>query len=248
MHPIGGSGVAYNYFPNGGDMVLGSDYINFWINSFSDNLLLRNVVMHEHGHGLGYQHVGPSDRTKLMEPVTHTDSEGPQEDDIRGGQRQYGDRWEANDSVNTASQLGALPEMPGILMLTEQSIEGAGLDDIYAFDMTGFLDAVDVTLTPVGSSYMQGPSGGAATMVDALSIHDLAFDLIGLNQPEVLVSVNASGTGQSESIETFGFQQGSGTYYMRVYSMSPTDDVQRYELSFSATSQAGDSSPWQIYD
>ncbi|MFN7021577.1 MAG: matrixin family metalloprotease, partial [Phycisphaerales bacterium] len=51
--------LAYNFFPNGGgDMTL--DTNDFTSNSFwatSNNYrFLRNVVAHEHGHGLGYIH------------------------------------------------------------------------------------------------------------------------------------------------------------------------------------------------
>ena len=53
-HPIdGNSGIlAFNYFPNTGDMVIDTSD-NFFATTTSNSLRLRNVLAHEHGHGLG---------------------------------------------------------------------------------------------------------------------------------------------------------------------------------------------------
>ncbi|MCH8332792.1 hypothetical protein IIC65_02570, partial [Candidatus Sumerlaeota bacterium] len=79
MHFIGNLGVAYNRFPDIGDMVLGSEDIGTFAFSLENFRLLRNIVMHEHGHGFGLDHVVPPDFTKLMEASVHTQFDGPQE-------------------------------------------------------------------------------------------------------------------------------------------------------------------------
>ena len=56
----GNSGtLAFNFFPNGGDMVIDTnDSANFTNNAIT-RARLRNVIAHEHGHGLGISHVCP---------------------------------------------------------------------------------------------------------------------------------------------------------------------------------------------
>ena len=49
--------LAYNFFPNNGDMVLDTGDASFYSNSSNNFRRLRNVVMHEHGHGMGINHV-----------------------------------------------------------------------------------------------------------------------------------------------------------------------------------------------
>jgi hypothetical protein len=61
-----GGVLAFNYFPNTGDMVI--DTSENWQSSTNSYRFLRNVVMHEHGHGMGLLHVVPVTETKLMEP------------------------------------------------------------------------------------------------------------------------------------------------------------------------------------
>ena len=60
--------LAYNYYPDTGDMVIdtGDNYFN---STFSDSIRLFNVLQHEHGHGLALPHVCPMNETKLMEPT-----------------------------------------------------------------------------------------------------------------------------------------------------------------------------------
>jgi len=101
----GNSGVlAYNFFPNFGDMVIDTGD-NTYNNTASNSLILRNILAHEHGHGLGISHVCPVNQTKLMEPFLTTAFDGPQPDDILAGNRGYGDDNEHNDTPGTATGL-----------------------------------------------------------------------------------------------------------------------------------------------
>ena len=53
----GNSGIlAYNYFPDSGDMVIDTND-TFYDNTSNNSRRLRNVVSHEHGHGVGMDHV-----------------------------------------------------------------------------------------------------------------------------------------------------------------------------------------------
>ena len=103
----GNSGVlAYNFFPDFGDMVI--DTGDTFYNDTSDSSLrLRNVLAHEHGRGLGLSHSCPINQTKLMEPFVSTAFDGPQHDDILGTNRGYGDTNEHNDVTGSPTALGA---------------------------------------------------------------------------------------------------------------------------------------------
>ena len=102
----GNSGVlAYNYFPDSGDMVLDSAD-NFYNQLGGQSIRLRNVLSHEAGHGIGLSHVESSTDAFLMEPFIQTSFTGPQEDDKRGSGRGYGDYLENDDSFGTAIDLG----------------------------------------------------------------------------------------------------------------------------------------------
>ncbi len=111
-HRINGNGgtLAYNYFPSLGDMVIDTDD-NFFNSMGNNSRRLRNVLMHEIGHGLGMNHVIAGNSRQLMEPTINTSFDGPQLDDIRAIQRLYGDALEksgGNDTQATATEASSL--------------------------------------------------------------------------------------------------------------------------------------------
>ena len=118
--------LAYNYFPNTGDMVLDSED-SFFNNQAGNSLGFRNVLAHEHGHGLGFSHVCPVEQTKLMEPIASLAFDGPQHDDILAINRNYGDPLEHNDTTGTATDLGALSA--GTTMIDTVSMDGTSDQD-----------------------------------------------------------------------------------------------------------------------
>ncbi|MCH8332943.1 hypothetical protein IIC65_03340, partial [Candidatus Sumerlaeota bacterium] len=213
-----------------------------------------NVIIHEHGHGLGYLHVAPTDGTKLMEARLSTNFDGPQQDDIRGLQRQYLDGKEPNDIPATAYDLGTLPRPIGTkpvpVVVRDVAIEDNGLLDYYSFlTIDGAL--IDVTVAPVGSTYDEGPrlggEDGTVTPIDALAIHDLSFHVVAPNGITILASVNATAAGESETLNAFALRKGNGRYFLRVGVSSVADDIQRYEITITFVGVLARSRTWSRY-
>jgi hypothetical protein len=226
----GNSGIlAYNYFPNSGDMVIDAPD-TFYNTTTNGSLRLRNVVSHEHGHGIGHQHVCPVNQTKLMEPFVSTAFTGPQHDDTLGGQRQYGDARENNDSSGGATDLGGLPN--GVTTLSDSGTDNNVDPDFFRFTVPAGKQAA-VTLTPVGFTYLEGPQNGdgsctAGSSFDSLVLNDLGVQLLGTDGATVLASANANPAGVPESIPVTVLP-GGGSFFVRV-NPGPANQVQLYTL------------------
>ncbi len=107
----GASGVlAFNRFPDGGsDMVMDID--ERWDDNNPPTFrLLRNVVMHEHGHGMGLHHTCPVVGANLMEPLASDSFDGAQQDDLRSVHYVYGDLYEPNGTFQTATNIGSVTQ------------------------------------------------------------------------------------------------------------------------------------------
>jgi predicted outer membrane repeat protein len=226
--------LAYNYYPNGGDMCL--DASESWGSSANDYRFFRNVVAHEHGHGFGLAHVCPADGTKLMEPYLNTNFDGPQHDDQRGGQRHYGDRYEDNGSAGLATDLGAIE---GAYVVTEVCMDDNSESDYYAFTVVAS-QKVSLTLTPIGWSYQSGPETGncdTGTMINSLTINNLDLYLYDTDGTTLLASSTSHPAGEEETIVNY-LLPSAGTYYARVASGS-TDGVQTYQLTIGVSVLCG---------
>ncbi len=241
----GGNGVlAYNSFPNDGDMVIDSS--ESWGSSTNSHRFLRNTVMHEHGHGLGFAHTCPSNGTKLMEPSLATGFDGPQQDDIRGGQRNYGDPNEADNTAGTATffgsfgalgaiTLGTLPS-PAVTNGSTLSIDANGEQDWHRFTLTRPL-LVSATLTPVGSSYLDldqnnnGSCQTTGTANNALAEANLRLQLLAANGLSTIVTQDVNAAGSNEVISQILMPAGDG--YLRVTESDNPTESQLYRISFS---------------
>ncbi len=229
----GNSGIlAYNFFPNTGDMVIDTAD-SFYSNTSNNSLRLRNTLSHEHGHGLGLSHVCPIQQTKLMEPFLTTAFDGPQIDDRLGGGRGYGDENEHNDMAGSATNLGTLGT--GTTTRTRLSIDDSAATDIDFFRFNTSGGTARVTMRPVGSTYLEGPqnSNGSCTAgssYNALTLVDLGVQLIGSNGSTVLATANSNGAGQNETTAEVNLPNGTGPYYVRVFGNGSVADVQLYEL------------------
>ncbi len=231
----GNSGIlAYNFYPDVGDMVIDTGD-SFYTNLSGNSLRLRNVVAHEHGHGLGLQHVCPVNQTKLMEPYYSSAFDGPQHDDVLAVNRGYGDDFETNDDPASASHL--------VLSPSSISVHDISIDNNYDVDdfslTVGSSSSLSVSVTPIGWTYLSGPqtSGGsctAGTSFDSLNVHDLAIRVLDTNGTTELASSNVNGVGMSETLTNVPLSSGSGTYYVEVEGDS-TDQCQLYRLDLSVT-------------
>ncbi len=247
----GSNTLAYNYFPGTGDMVIDTDNTSFFGNATNSSRGMRNVLIHEFGHGIGLDHVESSDGQFIMEPFVSTAFDGPQFDDILALQRGYGDVLEKNGGNNTsgtATSLGSISPGGTVSKGTSASnstVVAASATDFVSIDdesdvdffsfTVGAAGTATLTLTPKGPVYQQGPEGGAQSSFNAAAQGDLMLQLLGTNGSTVLQTVNVNGLGGTEVITNAALSS-AGTYFARV-SGTTTNAIQLYQLdvSFSAS-------------
>ena len=197
----GNSGtLAYNFLPQGnagwsGDMVIDTDD-NFYNNTTNSSIRLRNVVAHEHGHGIGMDHLTSTDSDQLMEPFINLGFDGPQYFDILAAQRGYGDFNEksngqlGNDTFNLATALGPIASGATIEIGMDAANDPKSNavdpleDDFFSIDDTSDTDFYSVTF---------GSDGSVDIILDALGFE---FDVGGatFNSKERIAIVPGSGT------------------------------------------------------
>ncbi|MCP4204121.1 MAG: matrixin family metalloprotease [bacterium] len=236
----GSNVLACNYFPNNGDMIIDTSNTSFYSSTSNNSRGTRNVLAHEHGHGMGFNHVCPTNQTKLMEPFISTAFDGPQVDDINAANRGYGDRDEfpgQNDASGTATSLGSVPQTGVPVTRTTLSVDSTTDTDFYSFQVAGG-SQVTVTLNPTGSTYLNGPqnpngSCTAGTNFNSLIQSDLALEVRGKSGANVLGSADANGAGLAETISNLALTEGAGTYFVRTFGLN--DFNQMYDLSVSTT-------------
>ncbi len=223
--------LAFNYFPNVGDMVL--DTSESWQSSSDNYRFLRNTLMHEHGHGLGLGHVISNNSIQLMEPYLSLLIDGPQDDDIRGAQRLYGDPYELNNTTATATPVDLTST--NLVILNMASLDRTGDVDFYRLTIPPSR-RLTITVTPIGSQYSVGPEGGTESTIDTRQIQNLQLELRASNGTTVLASATGNGVGAAEQISNYLLPPAGGTFYARVFSgPGSIDDVQRYEIRFQTT-------------
>ncbi|MEM8835181.1 MAG: dockerin type I domain-containing protein [Planctomycetota bacterium] len=233
----GNSGtLAYNNFPPDGDMVFDSGD-SFYNNAPTSPLGFRNVIRHEHGHGLGMLHVCPINQTILMEPFISFAFDGPQLDDVLNGQRHYGDSYEDNDSPDMAFGLGTLsgPELRADIASTDSQTDV----DYYAFTVNA-PTAVAVTATPFGLTYesvQQDAACSGGIFFDSLNISDLAVEIIAPDGVTVLASSNVAPIGAAETANATLLSP--GTYFAKVIPTGTIDNVQLYDLTVTIDGAPG---------
>jgi len=233
-HPIDGNSniLAYNWYPNGGDMVFDVPD-NFYTVTTNNSLRLRNVIAHEHGHGIGLLHVCPINQTKLMEPYLTTNFDGPQHDDILAGNRYYGDVNEEDDSAGAALALG--PQL--VHQQTNLSLDGSGDLDFTAVEVA-VAGVIDLIVNPVGLTYLNGPQNtngtcSAGTSFDSLSERDLVLSLLDTDGVTPLVTEDMNAAGAGEAITNLAVTT-PGTYYLKVAG-NAVDKAQLYGIDYGFT-------------
>ncbi|MEM7755481.1 MAG: GC-type dockerin domain-anchored protein, partial [Planctomycetota bacterium] len=225
----GNSGtLAYNFFPQNGDMVVDTGD-NFYFSTGGNSLRLRNVLSHEHGHGMGQLHTCPVTNSKLMEPFINLNFDGPQFDDILNAQRHYGDPNEPNNSAGQATGLGTFGIDSGTTVETV-SVDDDTDVDFYSFTLNQTSE-VTVTLRPQGFLYHAGPQTGGCNEqqpYNPLLFLDPAVQVLNANGTSLIASADANPAGGDETISV---SHDAGTYTILASGGSPTgDQIIAYEL------------------
>lgn len=261
MHVIdGGSGIlAYNYFPSTGDMVIDGGDTGFWAQTTNNHRFFRNVLTHEHGHGNGTAHVCPANGTKLMEPFINTSYATIQQDDMRAGQQNYGDKFEPNSTLATAFVMGAIgvpstttygnvpadatfPTDPLPANGAIMSINSVGTDvDYYQFSVATGAD-VTATVNPIGSTYLNGVQNGdgscsAGTNLNTLALCQLKVSILNAGGT-VLSTATAAAAGSSVATTATGV---NGTFNVLVDKVAAPASTQLYKLVVSTVANGGSS-------
>ena len=257
-HTIDGNGsvLAYNYFPDHADMVVDT-FDSFYNNRFGNSRRLRNVLMHEIGHGLGFSHLESSNSSQLMEPFINTNIDGPQIDDILAVQRNYGDPLEkngGNDTPESATEVAfslsddnaewVIGRDGGSLVVSPTqtdfvSIDGSSDDDYYAFTVDR-PSLVDLTLLQLGRTYNEGPQDGVQTTLVTSELNPLRLSLLeegSDDDPSTRLLADGADLGSQpgQRIEPILLLPGS-EYYAHV--RGTVDNVQLYQLGISLTAVA----------
>jgi hypothetical protein len=248
-HPIDGnvspSTVAYNYFPDTGDMVLDTDNADIYNERFFDSRAFRNIIMHEAGHGLGLAHLDSDDSAQLMEPRLDRSFLGPQFDDILGLHRSYGDARESgvgNDTRETADFLGTFQigetftlgadagDSPVVTpaMTDFVSIDGLDDEDWFRFSVTAPAAGLSLRLTPRGPTYLEAEQDGTQQPFETSALNDLTLSLID-GVGDVVTFANATALGGSETI--LADVATPSDWYVSVKGLR--DTVQMYSLEVS---------------
>lgn len=233
----GSSGVlAYNFFPNRGEMVLDAD--ENWGSAANNYRFIRNIIAHEHGHGLGFFHVCPINTTKLMEPTYTSNFDGPQHDDILAGQRYYGDTYEPNDALNMAYGLGNLA---GTTVIENASLDDDSDQDMYSFTMSGS-QALTITLDPVGFTYLEGDQNGDGSCQAGVDFSTDAVQNLNLrlydSQQIVVASSQTHQAGESEQVFRYQVTEpNQSSFYVEVDGAS-ANSIQLYRLTIELVNPA----------
>jgi len=243
-----GGVLAYNSFPNNGNMVFDTGD-NFYNTTSNNSIRLRNVIMHEHGHGMGLAHNCPALGQKLMEPFINISFSGPQHDDIRAAQFLYGDPYEPNGNAATATPLGELSigqtvspsDMPPPVIPNTSitSIERNGRQDWFRFSVAQPASA-NITVTPLGLTYQNNPqscsgepgSCCSGQTTDSLRAADLAVQVLAANGTTVLGEASSADIGFAEILNNVPLQN-VGNYYVRVYHTGTATGPQMYRLDIN---------------
>jgi hypothetical protein len=244
--------LAYNYGPGSGEMVIDTSEASWYGNTGSNSLRLRNVVAHEHGHGIGQSHVDSNNANILLAPFASLSFDGPQHHDILVAQRHYGDARErsnalqGNDTPALASPLGtvtssattSIGNSARTLAVASTAIDFVSIDDntdtdYFTFSIAG--GRVDILLEALGFTYnatVQGGGGNQPFNTEQRS--NLILTLFDTNGTTQLFLSNATGLGGDESITAV---LPAGTYFIRVTGTDNGDtsllDTQFYGLSIS---------------
>ncbi len=249
--------LAYNFFPDNGDMMIDTADMGAYGSPSNNFRFLRNVVMHEHGHGTGFGHSESSNAELLMEPFINTAFDGPSVEDIRGIHRGYGDFYEksndgqGNETAALATDLGVIAPGSSVDIgrnavgdnrifgtLTDLvSIDDNSDTDFYSFTVDG-PTSVDVVLKPAGPPILSiGPQNGTESIIDTTTMSNLTVAIVATDQTTELAFDNSGSFGEIDELVGVTLPA-AGEYFIRVNGLQ--NDVQLYRLDVFNNSFAGD--------
>ena len=230
----GNAGVlAFNYFPDSGDMVIDTaDSFNL-SNNTTTMTRFRNVIAHEHGHGLGISHVCPINQTKLMEPTASTAFIGVQFDDMITSQALYGDPRERNgsetnnDNTANASDLGTLN---AAFQSTQLAISDTGDVDYFKFRLPSSqllnLRLIPTTQAPyLEGSQLDDGSCEAGVTFDPNTRQKLSVRVLDTNGTTVIAVADAQEIGLEEVISNLTLPQANQDYFIEISGGGENSDV-----------------------
>lgn len=246
--------LAYNAFPTsalagvgGGDMAINTSFISSFNSTGSNWRFFRNTVAHEHGHGLGAIHSVPCNNTKLMEPSIFTGQDQQLIDDIRFGQRNYGDRFAGNINAANARNFGDLTS-PALRSVIERrlstnsfNIANGTNNDWFRFSLSS-AQPVTITVTPTGGVYTNGQQSsgcsGSTSTVNANQAGNLNVEVRDASGTTILFQANTQPEGVAEVITIPSLP--AGEYTVRVVDVGPNllvnQVVQLYDLTIRVAS------------
>ncbi len=239
--------LAYNNFPgSGGDMVINTNYMvgTSAIASPSNGYRYwRNVVAHEHGHGLGYQHVIPCSGSKLMEPQISTNFNMLTIDERRAAGRNYGDRFSGNNAAIRAVNMGNLtsPTFRSVRYL-DMSLNGptgtnSSNQDWYRFTVSSS-QRVIISVTPTGGSYLNDPqtnncdNPASPTTLNASNAGDPALRVYNSAGTTLLFESTTAAAGSVETVDQV-FEPGTYTIQVIDFAQGTSSNatVQLYDIA-----------------
>jgi hypothetical protein len=251
-----GGALADNTFPDAGDMRIDTTRetggsVGFY---FATEQGLRNLVIHETGHGVGLGHsefVGNSAHA-IMEPGLRTDIWGLQFDDVFAVNRQYGDPQErggGNNAAATATPLGALNTSGTVSIGLDAAdsvvdpfdddwfgIDGTSDVDWFRFSVSGDSFA-KIQLTPSGPTYTTTNMGG----FNAAAQSDLVLQLFTATPSlSLLKTIDAGGLGVGELLGAQHLTT-AGDYLLRVRGKQDLNQFYRLDVSISELPAPGTS-------
>lgn len=239
-----GGALADNVYPDGGDMRIdttkeSNGTVGFY---FSSEPGLRNLVIHETGHGVGLGHTSPQNNSAkaVMEGGLRTDIWGLQFDDIYGLNRLYGDPYESNggnDTYATAIDLGSFTTTGRAAMgldatdtAVEQmdgdwlGIDGRNDPDWFKFSVSGETFA-KLQVKPIGPTYETEELG----VFNASAQGDLVLQVYKVEpSSQQIAAVDDGVVGDAETINSL--YVAPGDYYLRVRNKLDTNQFYRVDL------------------
>ena len=255
--PFGGP-VAYGYTPGSGDIVLSTSYFIGW----NQDVFLRQVLLHEHAHGLGFLHVMVNNRYEYsVVSYGYANTNGPQFHDLIQIHRKHGDKYEkagGNDSRINATWLGTIyPETmltvgahaDDLLISASEtdfvSIDGSTDADYYQFIVQAPMEIYAV-LSPKGTNYNYQILDEARRTNNASRQNDLVLRAFDSNGQQI-ASADEGGIGEPERILNV-YLPAAGSYVVSVTGKNECAQMYRLDVGeINSMDTDGDGMP-DIYE